>query len=109
MTEVAEETLSDVTAGTRIAYTLDDTIPIGIDDLADAHAAIDLARRAGPPYARRPSPHWLDADQLAEVFTTIEPTDTTVRQLIEQFDGCTGAMAGRLALPFGKRVVYAAI
>jgi DNA topoisomerase VI subunit B len=102
MTEVAEETLSDVTAGTRIAYTLDDTIPIDTDDLADAHAAIDLARRAGPPYARRPSPHWLDADHLAEVFTTIEPTDTTVRQLIEQLDGCTGAMAGRLALPFGK-------
>jgi hypothetical protein len=101
-TEVAEETVSDVTAGTRIAYTLDDTIPIDTDDLADAHAAIDLARCAGPPYARRPSPHWLDADHLAEVFTTIEPADTTVRQLIEQLDGCTGAMAGRLALPFGK-------
>jgi DNA topoisomerase VI subunit B len=101
-TEVAEQTLSDVTTGTRITYTLDATIPHDPDDLADAIAAIGLARAAAPPYARRPSPHWLDADHLAEVFAAIEPSDTTLRQLIEQLDGCTGPTAGRLAALFGK-------
>jgi hypothetical protein len=118
-TEVVEQTTSDVTTGTRITYTLDaNTIPHdaddpdepdaepdepnGPDELADARAAIALARAAGSPYARRPSPHWLDTDHLAETFATIEPPDTTVRQLLEQLDGCTGTTAGRLAAPFGK-------
>jgi DNA topoisomerase VI subunit B len=102
MTDIGEQTLSDVTTGTRITYTLDATIPHDVHDLADASAAITLAQSAGPPYARRPSPHWLDLDHLVETFHTIEPADTTVRQLIEQLDGCTGATAGKLAAPFGK-------
>lgn len=89
--------------GTRITYTLDPKIiPFEFDDLADARAAIAVAKAAGPPYGRRPSPHWLDLDHLAETFATIEPPATTVRQLIEQLDGCTGATAGKLAVPFGK-------
>jgi hypothetical protein len=101
-TEIVERTLSDVATGTRITYTLADTIPADAYDLADAQRAIWIAQHAGPPYARHASPHWIDADHLVEVFATIEPADTTVRQLIEQLDGCTGAMAGKLAAPFGK-------
>jgi hypothetical protein len=102
-TEVGGQTLSDVTTGTRITYTLDaGVIPLDANDLDDADLAIALATDAGSPYARRPSPHWLDADHLAEVFATIEPSNITLRQLIEQLDGCTGATAGKLAVPFGK-------
>jgi hypothetical protein len=114
---VVEQTSSDVTEGTRITYTLGGAIPHdasdtdledaddsngGGDDLADADRAITVARLALPPYARRPSPHWLDLDHLVKIFQAIEPADTTVRQLIEQLDGCTGATAGKLAAPFGK-------
>jgi hypothetical protein len=102
-TEIIEHTLSDVTAGTRLRYTLNAaTIPCDERDLGAAQAAIALAQAAGPPYARRPSPHWLDLDQLIEICASIEPSDTTLRQLIEQLDGCTGAVAGRIATPFGK-------
>jgi hypothetical protein len=102
-TDIVEQTASDVTTGTRLHYTLDaGTIPADGCDLDDARAAIMLAAAAGPPYARRPSPHWLDLDHLAEICTSIEPPDTTVRQLIEQLDGCTGALAGKLAAPHGN-------
>jgi hypothetical protein len=103
MTEVVSTEASSWIVGTRITYTLDPKIiPFEFDDLADARAAIAVAKAAGPPYGRRPSPHWLDLDHLAETFATIEPPETTVRQLIEQLDGCTGATAGKLAAPFGK-------
>ena len=101
-TEVVEATELPRVIGTRLVYTLAEVIPPDDDDLADAEAAIALARTAGPAYSRRPSPHWLDADHLAETFATIEPQDATVRQIIERLDGCTGTIAGKLALPFGK-------
>ncbi len=101
-TEVVEVTESPKVVGTRLEYTLHDTIPQDDDDLIDAEAAITLAQAARPAYSRRPSPHWLDANHLFETFATIEPQDATVRQVIERLDGCSGAMAGKLALPFGK-------
>jgi hypothetical protein len=102
-TAIVETTASAVTTGTRITYTLAGVIPVDVDDLDVAQAAIDLARLAGPPYARRPSPHWLDLDHLAETFATIEPDSATVRQLVEQLDGCTArGIASELAAPFGK-------
>jgi hypothetical protein len=89
--------------GTLLEYSLSaDIIPLDDDDLADARAAIELVRAAGPAYGRRPSPHWLDTDSFAETFATIEPIETTVRQVIERLDGCSGAIAGKLAEPYGK-------
>jgi hypothetical protein len=102
VTHVVGQGLSDISVGTRIIYTLDGTVPYTPGDLADAEAAIKVAQSALSPYARRSSPHWHDLDKLAETFAAIEPPDTTVRQLIEQLDGCTGAVAGRLAAQFGK-------
>jgi hypothetical protein len=67
----------------------------------DASAVPDAA----PPYDGFASPHWLDAEQLADVFAAIEPPTATVRQLVEKLAGCSGAKAGRLAAPFGKNRV----
>jgi DNA topoisomerase VI subunit B len=101
-TEVVEVSESEHRSGTRITYTLGDVIPDDGFDLTDAQDAINLAMDAGSAFTRRPSPHWLDLDHLVETFETIEPVDTTIRQLIAQLDGCTGSMAGKLAAPFGK-------
>ena len=101
-TEIAEVTESSRRIGTRITYTLGDIIPVDDFDLRDAQAAIALARFAGPAFDRRPSPGWLDVEHLIETFETIEPADSTLRQFIEQLDGCSGAMAGKLAAPYGK-------
>ncbi len=101
-TQIVDVTASSRTAGTLLQYTLGEAIPPDSRDLEDAKAAIALAQTAGPTYSRRPSPHWLDAGHLFETFATIEPVDLTVRQVIEQLDGCSGAMAGKLAAPFGK-------
>jgi hypothetical protein len=54
-------------------------------------------------YARPPSPHRVDTDAFTEALMRIEPSRVTVRQVVEMFDGCTGATAGKLADPFGKR------
>jgi hypothetical protein len=101
-TEILEVTASARRTGTRLEYTLGDIIQPDDDDLADAEAAIALAIAAEPAYGRRPSPHWLDADHLAETFATIEPVGVTARQVIERLDGCSGAMAGKITAPFGK-------
>jgi hypothetical protein len=72
-------------------------------DLLWAQAAIDFTEHAkAPAFVRQPSPRWLDLDPLAETLMLIEPATVTVRQIIEQRDGCTGAKESRLAAPFGK-------
>jgi hypothetical protein len=91
--------------GVTLIVTLGPAIPPDEDDddLSWARAAIDLAAHAaGPSYARRPSAHWLDADAFTELLMLIEPSNVTVRQVVEMFDGCSGVMAGRLAGQFGK-------
>jgi hypothetical protein len=60
-------------------------------DLSWTETAISLAQAAGPSYTRRAGPHWLDADHLAETLSIIGPSETTVRQLLERLDGCSGA------------------
>lgn len=101
-TEIVAVTGSPRVVGTWLDYTLSGVIPPDADDLRDAEGAIALARAAGSAYIRRPSPHWLDVNNMAETFSTIEPRDATVRQVVERLDGRSGAMAGRIAADFGK-------
>jgi hypothetical protein len=104
-TEIISVSDEPCAIGTKLVVNLGPAIPHDEDDddLVLAHAAIDLAQRAkGPPYARRPSALWIDADAFTDMLMLIEPTSATVRQVVEMFDGCSGAMAGRLAAPFGK-------
>ncbi len=89
--------------GTTLIVNLGPAIPDDDDDLSLAKAAIEIAIcAAGTPYARQPSPHWLDSIAFFEVLMLIEPDTVTVRQIVEMFDGCSGARGGKLAAPFGK-------
>jgi hypothetical protein len=93
-------------AGTQIIITFGPDMPEDDEyfesELSWAEATIRLAKIAGPVYARRPSPHWFDREQLSDCLFFIEPTDTTVREFIAGLDGCSGAAAGRIAAAFGK-------
>jgi hypothetical protein len=106
-TQIIEVGESTRLVGTEIIVTFGTDLPEDSDDLSWAEDAIKLARVAGPPYGRRASPHWFDVDHLAETLSIIEPPDTTVRQFLEQLDGCTGATAGRIAAAFGKAAFVA--
>ena len=103
-TEIVEVSSAPDQIGTTLIVNLGPAIPHDDgDDLLMARAAIDFAKHAkAPAFTRQPSPRWLDLDPFVEALMLIEPATVTVRQIIEQFDGCTGAKAGRLAAPFGK-------
>ena len=102
-TEIVEVSSVPDEIGTTLVVILGPAIPRDdIDDLTLALAAIDFAAAAPPAYTRQPSTHWQDLDPFTEALMLIERDTATVRQIIEQFDGCTGAKAGRLAAPFGK-------
>jgi hypothetical protein len=101
-TQILESNQIDPQPGTRIAVTFGPDLPRDGNDLDWANETIELARRSRPAYTGLPSPHWFDADCLAEVLSTVEPATTTVRQFVEQFAGCSGAKAGKIAAAFGK-------
>jgi hypothetical protein len=68
-----------------------------------AERAIALAKVAGPPYAGLPSPLWYDRDYFFVcLLSTIEPVSTTIRQLLERLDGCSGRKGAAIAAAFGK-------
>lgn len=90
------------TRGTRIVVTFGPDLDEDFDDLEWATAAIDLAELADPAFARKPSPHWQDADQFCEILASIEPPDTTLRAFVERLDGCTGPKGAQIAAYFGK-------
>ncbi len=59
--------------GTTRIVVLGDAIPHDDADLFLAQAAIDLAQCTDrPPYARQPSPHWIDADAFTEALILID-------------------------------------
>ena len=104
-TEILSTEPAKLEEGTRLTVRVGPGLPKDYDDddLIWAEAALNLARAAdGRSYAREPSPHWMDADAFTELLMTIEPLGSTVRQIIELFDGCTGRKASELAAPFGK-------
>jgi hypothetical protein len=103
-TEIVEAHQADRPIGTRIVIAFGPELPEDTEDpLAWAQTAVAFAQPAnGPPYGRRTSARWLDGDYCIELMRDIEPEETTVRQFLEQLDGCSGARAGQLAAPFGK-------
>jgi DNA topoisomerase VI subunit B len=101
-TEIVETSETDYPAGTRIIVTFGRGLPRDPSDTVWADNAVIISAEAEPPYAGRPSPHRMDAAQLFDALSFMEPPETTVRQYIEGLDGCSGGKAGRLAAPFGK-------
>jgi hypothetical protein len=61
---------------------------------------MDLQR--GKFYGKKTSPHWYDSDAFLELLKA--SGDRTVRELIEEFDGCTGSKAGAIASEFKGRL-----
>jgi hypothetical protein len=101
-TEIIETAPADYPLGTCIVVTFGAVLPEDDEDLSWAEEAIKISALAEPPYARLPSPHWMDTDKLHEALAFMDPPATTVRQFVERFDGCTGAKAGKIAAQFGK-------
>lgn len=80
-------------SGTRVEVFLGKSIPLD-DPFGWVVDAIELAK-GGPSYAGKTSPHWYDSDSFYELIQA--SGERTVRDLVSEFDGCTGAKAGKIA------------
>lgn len=83
-------------AGTRIDVILGAALPVDVLALAWAFDASVLA--AGESYKGKTSPFWYDADSFFELLQAAG--DRPVRELVAEFDGCSGAKAGKIAAGF---------
>ena len=83
--------------GTRIEIGFGPALPLDPDALSWAEIAIELAA-GGPGYGGKASPHWYDGDHFFELLRSAG--DRSVRDLIANLDGCSGAKAGKIAAPF---------
>ncbi len=85
--------------GTRVEVSLGDALPIADDAFNWAKRAARLAR--GTTYKGKTSPWWYDSDSFYEL--TQAAGTRTVRELVTEFAGCTGATAGTLAVGLNGR------
>ncbi len=85
--------------GTRIEVVLGNALSVDTTALYWAERAIQLAK--GDSYRGKTSPFWYDADAFFELLQAAG--DRPVRELIAEFDGCSGAKAGKIAAPFLSR------
>jgi hypothetical protein len=87
------------TTGTRVEIHLGGGLS-GSDALAWAGRAADLAGR-GEAYRGRSSPHWYDGEAFFDLLQAAG--SRSVRELVAELDGCTGAKAGRITTAFKSR------
>ena len=87
------------TAGTRIEIQLGEGLR-GSDALAWARTAAELAGR-GETYRGRSSPHWYDGETFFDLLQAAG--HRSVRELVAELDGCTGAKAGKITATFKGR------
>jgi hypothetical protein len=87
--------------GTRIEVHLGTSLPVKGDTLLWAHQAIALAG-GETRYAGRTSPHWYDTDAFFELLQAAG--GRTVRAVVEEFEGCSGPKAGKIAAEFQNRL-----
>jgi hypothetical protein len=87
-------------SGTRIEAILGASLPVDIDTLDWAEQAIALAA-GGSSYQGKTSPHWYDTDAFFELLQSAG--ERTVREVIEEFDGCSGAKAGTISAAYRMR------
>jgi hypothetical protein len=88
--------------GTRIELVLGRPLEPTPDDLLPSDIAIGAARSQEKKYGGKSSPHWYDADALHELLRSAPP-EMTAREVITQFDGCSGSKAGKIADGFAGR------
>jgi hypothetical protein len=87
------------TTGTRIEINLGATLTGG-DALAWGRLAGQLAGR-GEIYRGRSSPHWYDGEAFFDLLQAAG--SRSVRELVAELDGCTGAKAGKITSAFKGR------
>jgi hypothetical protein len=87
--------------GTRVEVRLGDALPIDDSTLLWAGQAAAMAMIDGQTYRGGTSPWWYDSDSFYEL--TQAAGARPVRALVENFAGCSGAKAGRLAGGFSGR------
>lgn len=92
-TSIVEEVIVDFPVGTRIEIKFGSSMPHDANALAWAQAAIDIHGR-GTTYRARTSPHWYNDSTFHELL--FAAGDRHVRDLVAEFDGCTGGTAGRI-------------
>lgn len=88
------------TLGTRVEIRLGDRIPGDEAFLQWAKMAIRAAGDA-PIYTGNTSPHWYDADAFFELLQAA--LSRTVRDVIQEFDGCSGVRACKITSQFSGR------
>ncbi|RUL81412.1 hypothetical protein [Tautonia sociabilis] len=86
--------------GTRVEVRLGPSVPVTRDSLAWANQAIDLSSGESR-YTGETSPHWYNSDSFFELL--LAAGGRTVRAVIEDFDGCTGPKASKIAADFKGR------
>ena len=87
----------DFPVGTRVEIWFGQAMPKDEDALDWAKLATRISH-AGSIYKGKTSPHWYDPDTLFELLQAAG--DRLVYDLVAEFDGCSGAKAGRIAAEF---------
>lgn len=82
--------------GTRIEISFGSEMPS--DGNATAWADLAASMTGAESYTGKSSPYWYDADHFFELLQAAG--SMSVRELISQLDGCTGARAGQIAAAF---------
>lgn len=91
----------DFPVGTRVEIKFGAAMPEDDCALTWTHAAIALHKK-GETYRGRTSPHWYNTAVFHEML--LAGGDRYVRDLITEFDGCTGATAGKITAGLKGRV-----
>jgi hypothetical protein len=89
--------------GTRVEVRLGKSLPIYETSLDWSLQAIQLSQGKSS-YGGKTSPHWYDSDSFFDLLQAAK--DLTVRDLVQQFDGCTGGKAGQIASRFKGRATH---
>ena len=83
-------------AGTRVDVVLGESLTVNESTLSWATQAIKLAQGEG--YKGKTSPFWYDGDAFFELLQAAG--GRPVRDLVADFDGCSGAKAGKITADF---------
>ena len=85
--------------GTRVEVFLGPTLRVDFAALAWGQEAINFAR--GETYRGKTSPFWYDGDAFFELLQAAG--DRPVREVVAEFDGCSGPKAGQIATAYKGR------
>ena len=87
---------------TRIEVRLGPSLPVDDGTLDWARQAIALSNGESRYSGNKTSPHWYDSDSFYELLLATK--GQTVREVIEEFEGCSGGKAGLITAEFKSRL-----